>query len=110
MKLCLNCHFKFEKGAYCPRCSSHKLRELVSKEMEKPAAADAPQEKKTLVFDKKGQRMVYGDTKESWKSFHSQVQSECPNCKGTEFNYDYRHKQKICKKCGEILFMPRRSA
>ncbi|HLD62755.1 MAG TPA: hypothetical protein VI875_02725 [Candidatus Norongarragalinales archaeon] len=109
MKLCLNCNFKFERGTYCPRCNSHKVKELEVKELEKPAAGAEPQERKPMVFDKSGQR-VYGDTKEAWKSFHSQVQNACPGCTGTEFTYDYRHKQKVCKKCGEILFMPRRPA
>ncbi len=109
MKLCLNCNFKFERGTYCPRCNSHKLKELEA--FEKPAAPGEgeAQERKPMVFDKSGQR-VYGDTKEAWKSFHSQVQNACPNCSGVEFTYDYRHKQKVCKKCGEILFMPRRPA
>ncbi|MEM4255502.1 MAG: hypothetical protein QXR53_04220 [Candidatus Norongarragalinales archaeon] len=108
MKLCLNCHFKFERGTYCPRCNSHKLKELEAKEpAEKPD--ETLQDKKPMVFDKSGQR-VYGDTKQAWKSFHNQVQNACPNCGGVEFDYDHRHKQKICKKCGEILFMPRRPA
>jgi len=108
MNVCLNCNFRFERGTYCPRCNSHKIKELAQKEFEKPAAGEAA-ERKPMVFDKSGQR-VYGDTKTAWKSFHNQVQTACPSCGGAEFDYDHRHKQKVCKKCGEILFMPRRPA
>ncbi|MFH1056891.1 MAG: hypothetical protein V1717_03800 [Candidatus Micrarchaeota archaeon] len=104
MKLCLNCHFRFERGTYCPRCNSHKIRELEFKEKEAPAPG---QERKPLVFDKSGQR-IFGDTKDAWKSFHSSVQTACPNCGGTDFGMDHKHKEKTCRKCGEIMPLPRR--
>ena len=103
MKACLNCNYRFERGENCPRCHSRKVKELEFKE--KPF--DPSEEKKTLVFDKTGQR-IYGDTKEAWKSFHNRVQNACPNCSGIEFSFDHKHKEKTCLKCGEILPIPRR--
>lgn len=118
MFVCLNCNFRFERGSFCPRCNSRKLKQLEFKEPVKttgtPASAVSspeakPADNKPLVFDKSGQR-VYGDSKTAWKSFHNQVQTECPKCHGVKFNYDMRHKEKTCANCGEILFMPRRPA
>lgn len=122
MFVCLNCNFRFERGSFCPRCNSRKLKQLEFKEPVKATAGVAgsvgapgtvastetkPVDNKPLVFDKSGQR-VYGDSKEAWKSFHKQVQVACPKCGGVKFHYDMRHKEKTCANCGEILFMPRR--
>src|SRR3989338_8386898 len=104
MKLCLNCNFKFERGDFCPRCSSRKVRELEFKE--KPPSEEKP---KPMVFDKSGQR-IFGDTKTAWKSFHNKVQNTCLNCSGTQFSFDHKHKEKTCVKCGEILPLQRRPA
>ncbi|HIH20313.1 TPA: hypothetical protein HA244_03520 [Candidatus Micrarchaeota archaeon] len=109
MKLCVNCNFKFERGSSCPRCHSQKLRELEFKDKKDELQAGPSQPAKPMVFDKSGQR-VFGDTKTAWKSFHNKVQNACPNCSGTEFSFDHKHKEKTCVKCGEILPLQRRPA
>ncbi|GEM_PF-1068421 len=73
----------------------------------KPAATEQPR-----VYSTSGS-MVYGDTKDAWKSYHSNPSggaSGCPHCGGTAFELNYKRKEKICKKCGEILPLPRRMA
>ena len=102
MKVCLNCNFRFERGDFCPRCSSRKTKELEFKEN---PAEEGP--RKPMVFNREGQR-VFGDTKDAWKSFHNKAQNACPGCGGTDFSFDHKRKEKSCVKCGEILPMPRR--
>jgi acetyl-CoA carboxylase beta subunit len=48
-----------------------------------------------------------GETKSSWAAFHSSEQRECSECHGMEFDIDWKHRQKICKKCGAIYGMKR---
>jgi uncharacterized protein (DUF983 family) len=66
-------------------------------------------ERKAFVHVAGGQR-VFGDTKDAWKSFHSSSPSNCPKCGGTEFHRDFKHKEKTCKKCGEISSLRRPQA
>lgn len=105
MKYCENCKFTFEVGSTCPRCNSQKIREKTVTVV--PASgAPASGERKTMVFDRGGQR-VFGDTKEAWKSFHQRVQTACAKCNGVKFKTDYKHKEKTCENCGEIYPLPR---
>lgn len=53
---------------------------------------------------------VYGDTKGAWRSFHAQEVKACSKCGSMDFDLDWKHKEKTCRKCGEIFPLPRRSA
>lgn len=103
---CTNCRlsFKADDDSFvreCPRCSSTKLRKELDK---KP---DAPKEFKPRVYNASG--VVYGDTKDAWKSFHAQDVKTC-KCGSTEFDLNWKRKEKVCRKCGEVYALPRRSA
>ncbi len=110
---CKNCQLQFNadddrRVEQCPRCSSkhlEKTRELPlvvegAAPAEKPAEGDAPR-----VYGSEGR--VYGDTKDSWKSFHSTESRACPNCGGGQFQRDPRRKEKTCIKCGSVLPLAR---
>jgi uncharacterized protein (DUF983 family) len=76
----------------CPNCHSHKVKRTEGKVEE-----EAPLKKE-----------VSKTTKQNWKQFHSTgAASACPNCGGTDFTRDYKHKERVCKKCGTILSLPR---
>ena len=103
---CLNCRLFFNadddsKVEQCPRCSSRNLK----KEFEKKEGAAAAF--KPRVYSSSG--MVHGDTKEAWRSFHNQGVSQC-KCGSTEFELNFKRKEKVCKKCGEVYALPRRFA
>ena len=105
---CTNCHLAFDadddsKVEACPRCNSRKLRkEFVRKE-------GTPQQGfKPRVYSSSG--IVEGDTKQAWKSFHNQQSSGCSRCGGTEFEMNFKRKEKVCKKCGDVYPLPRRYA
>ncbi len=120
---CKNCRLEFKaddnsRVSRCARCDSDKLEitrdpisdakpgaSVVATSGAKPAT-DAPKVYST------GGAMVYGDTKDAWKSYHSNPSGGlgCPHCGGTSFEFNYKRKEKICKKCGEILPLPRRMA
>lgn len=107
--VCSNCKFKFEapEAQVCPRCTSKRIERLAEKAAEKPAAgaARAGAEKPHFYSSQ-----ILGESKDSWKSFHSQEVAACPECGGKEFEFNWKHKEKICKKCGTILNIPRRGA
>ena len=90
---CNECRFRFEvatKATTCPRCGSASV----------------------AVYENRG--AVGSDSlksgKEGWRDFHNQQQKTCPRCNGTEFDLNYKRKEKVCKKCGEVLALPRRFA
>lgn len=81
-----------------------------------PAAANQPGAKpasfeQPKVYSATGS-IVYGDTKAAWQSYHNTSGGSlgCPHCGNTSFELNYKRKEKICKKCGEILPLPRRMA
>lgn len=105
-KTCLNCKLVFRGvGSACPRCNSKNVRKNVSAKPERKAAVAHPASDaaKRAPF-----RAVYGDTKNAWQSFHNTSVTQCPACGSTEFENDFKHKQKYCKKCGEIISLRRR--
>lgn len=53
-------------------------------------------------------KQVVTDSKRSWKEFHSSEQKACTQCGGADFDLDFKHKEKVCKKCGNIMPLPRR--
>ena len=114
---CLNCKMRFEsveEPDVCPRCNSGHVRPFGQEAPRgSPKSLLGPveqtQERKAFVHVAGGQR-VFGDTKDAWKSFHSSSPSNCPKCGGTEFNRDFKHKEKTCKKCGEISSLRRPQA
>ena len=105
--ICSNCKLKFEaaEAAVCPRCTSKRIGRLVEKTVEKPAGSAAAAGKPHVYSSQ-----ILGESKDSWKSFHSQEVAACPECGGKEFELNWKHKEKICKKCGTILNLPRRGA
>ncbi len=120
---CKNCRLEFKtddnsRVSRCSRCDSDKLeftRDPLPETI--PAATPAGTakpgtESSPKVYSTSG-AMVYGDTKDAWKSYHSNPgggASGCPHCGGSAFEFNYKRKEKICKKCGEILPLPRRMA
>lgn len=136
MMRCDNCHLEFEAGGSCPRCSSKRVRYYrdPKKEAEKlakqqamiiaaggtPADPNAPVPTQELnpdgtpktpagpvLYTSQGTR-VEGDTKAAWMSFHTQTNNTCREC-GAEnmWDLDYKHKQRVCRKCGSITSLPR---
>jgi len=98
---CSNCKLEFdaEDVLNCPRCSSKNISRVF--------------EKKIVQLEKKEEKKfispaVIREGKEGWKSFHSQEVRVCSKCGGKDFDLDWRHKEKTCKKCGEIYSLPRR--
>jgi|GEM_PF-3577918 RNA polymerase subunit RPABC4/transcription elongation factor Spt4 len=73
--ICENCYLVFlsEEPVSCPRCSSKKIR-LKRKDEE---------EEKTQIKELKA--------------------GACTNCGGTDFILDWKKREKICKKCGNIM-------
>lgn len=119
---CKNCRLEFKtddnsRVSRCSRCDSDKLEFTRDPLPEakagdgavtaaKPASSDQPK-----IYSTSG-AMIYGDTKDAWKSYHSNPAGGlgCPHCGGTAFEFNYKRKEKTCKKCGEILPLPRRFA
>ncbi|MFH0834964.1 MAG: hypothetical protein V1881_01330 [Candidatus Micrarchaeota archaeon] len=103
---CLNCRARFEddEPEKCPRCSSGRLRR--ASVQEPPKVAVPFTEKKSHVRSS----MVYGDTKDAWKSFHNQEVKTCLECGGAEFDMNWKKKERVCRKCGAVSRLARRSA
>ncbi|MFH1779824.1 MAG: hypothetical protein ABH803_01615 [Candidatus Micrarchaeota archaeon] len=98
---CKNCRHIFEASddqTTCPRCSS----KHTEKKEEKSVSNTGVQK----FYTTKG--IVYGDTKNAWKSYHaSRDVKQCAKCGGIDFKNDYKHREKICNSCGEIYSLPR---
>jgi len=113
---CMNCKMRFEaedEPDVCPRCNSGRVRPFGQEEYSKPKSFLGPVEKEfssSAPVRLQGGQRVFGDTKDAWKSFHSSSPSNCPKCGGTEFTRDFKHKEKTCKKCGEISSLRRPQA
>ncbi|MEK6843320.1 MAG: hypothetical protein AABY04_02440 [Candidatus Micrarchaeota archaeon] len=102
---CENCKLQFdsEEPQNCPRCSSRKIKRAFDKKKfdTKPiVAAGKPVYSHHSTIGREG--------KEGWRDFHSSQTKSCPECNGLEFEYNWKHKEKICKKCGSIMPLPRR--
>ncbi len=102
---CSNCKLSFEADEdsnvrQCPRCSSKNLKFVrAEKEFEK-------REPQRRFYTSQG--IVYGETKDAWKSFHQQDAKACAKCGGIDFDLNFKRREKTCKKCGEIYPLPRR--
>ncbi len=92
--------FEAEESSQCPRCSSTNIFRKAREEL--------PGEKKEQ------RKFVFGapvsDTKESWMKFHNNTDTAqgCAACGSKEFEYIWKRKEKVCKKCGDILPLRRR--
>ncbi len=121
---CLNCHYLFETGDYgaCPRCSSKKLARASKPIAEEKEPQDTwsmqdthdtqdalPRDTASPATPPRVVRspIIMGDTKGAWQSFHSNRQLSCPKCGGKEFTTDFKHKEKTCKTCGELVSIRR---
>ncbi len=110
---CSNCGFRFttEEKKNCPRCSSGDTHEFKQSRHERGGVAVVSAERPAGPEGVARHKPVhYRGGKGGWVDFHSQQTNVCPHCCGTEFERDYRKKEKTCKKCGEILALPRRFA
>ena len=107
---CENCKLSFdaEDPMNCPRCSSRKIKRSFEKKKfgeGDSSASSSPKEK--VVFSH--QSFSMRDGKDGWKAFHSSEVRSCPQCAGTDFEYNWKHKEKTCKKCGSIYPIQRRA-
>lgn len=107
---CKNCKHSFEtpdgdEVKACPHCQSKHFGPMIVKALiaKTPVAAGVPQKK---FYTSTG--IVYGDTKEAWKSYHvSRDVKQCVKCGNAAFKNDHRHKERVCVKCGEIYPLSR---
>jgi len=99
--VCQSCRYAFAEDAAaveCPRCHASNVLCRPFKEGEKEAFASTQARKEALTT-----------SKQSWREFHaSGAAQKCPRCGGGQFKLDYKHKEKVCLKCGELLPLPRR--
>ena len=112
---CANCHYKFSSELEietCPRCTSRRMSVTEEKAPEpaSPAAAALADKPHTPRSYKFYDPRIYGETKSAWKSFHAAEVKQCTKCGGLDFDMDWKHKEKTCRKCGEIYPLPRRMA
>jgi len=104
---CKNCRFDFtaDSAGVCPRCYSKQIASLAAEEKKAvskhPAGPQAGREPRKIVL---------GDTKGAWHSFHASETKACTQCGSTAFQFDWKHKEKTCKKCGSIFPLGRRMA
>ncbi|MFQ5405902.1 MAG: TFIIB-type zinc ribbon-containing protein [Candidatus Micrarchaeia archaeon] len=103
--VCQNCRLNFDAhgATACPRCTSRRLQEVG-----KPANEEGTDGQKQRVYSTSGP--VLGESKESWKRFHNFDVKACPDCDGADFELNWKRKEKVCKKCGSVLPLPRRTA
>lgn len=106
---CENCSLQWEAedAVICPRCSSRKVGRAFEK---KKFAEDKPQ------FTERRERVAYShqsfaarDGKEGWKDFHKSEIRACMECGSTDFDLNWKHKEKVCRKCGSVFPMQRRT-
>ncbi len=97
---CKNCNLEFdaEDAKQCPRCSSSTL----NRKTEAPKELTA--EPRRFVFG-----AILNDTKDSWMKYHNNDAAQvCAGCGGKEFEFIWKRKEKVCKKCGDIMPLRRR--
>ncbi len=109
---CRNCRFRFqaEEASKCPRCDSTEVAEYAAGGHRRTAAATAP-----VAGSKAGEQpathpspKIVREGKEGWMDFHNQQAASCPECGGTQFDLNWKRKEKTCAKCGAVLALPRR--
>ena len=98
--VCQTCRYAFPNETQlceCPRCHSPNVLCRPLQPGEKEAFSSAQVKKESLTTGKA-----------SWREFHlSGASQKCPKCNGSNFKLDYKHKEKICLTCGDILALPR---
>ncbi|MFH1750809.1 MAG: hypothetical protein ABH863_03970 [Candidatus Micrarchaeota archaeon] len=120
---CENCKLQFEteEPQICPRCSSRKIRRAFEKKKfdEKagskgagghstgPAGSGAHAGGKVAYSH---QSFIGREGKEGWRDFHKSEVRQCADCGGTEFEFNWKRKERSCKKCGAIYPLARRMA
>lgn len=106
---CENCSLQWEAedAVICPRCSSRKVGKAAFEK--RKFAEEKPQ------LTEKRERVAYShqsfaarDGKEGWKDFHKSEIRACLECGGLEFDLNWKHKEKVCRKCGSVFPMQRR--
>ncbi len=112
---CSNCGFRFEgAGAKsCPRCASAEVSEFRQSRHERGGVTVVREERPVIEggpANPHHKLVHYREGKEGWRDFHNQQATACPNCGGTEFDRDAKRKEKVCRKCGEVMSLPRRFA
>ncbi len=109
---CSNCGFRFEGETTkaCPRCASADVSEFRQSRHERGGVTVVREERPVAEGEKPPKLMHYREGKAGWQDFHNQPAGACPNCGGTEFDRDAKRKEKVCRKCGEIMSLPRRFA
>ncbi len=105
---CENCKLQFDSDdpQICPRCSSRRIKRAIErKKFDDKAASGGPLKERTAFSH---QSFIGRDGKEGWRDFHKTDVRGCADCGGTDFELNWKHKEKICKKCGAIYPLPRR--
>lgn len=107
--LCKNCNLSFEAddAVICPRCSSKDLEKKLEK-WRKETDAKRTDDGKKIVYSTN--RIAYSDTKEGWKASLSYEMKACPECGQAEFDFNWKRREKTCKKCGSVFPLARRQA
>jgi hypothetical protein len=107
---CQNCRLKFdahEGSLVCPRCSSKRIEQVVDKKKKAEEggahagqAGQAGQAGKS--FGPRGPS-VLGEGKEAWMAAQTFEIKVCPDCGSTEFDLNFKRREKVCRKCGSIF-------
>jgi RNA polymerase subunit RPABC4/transcription elongation factor Spt4 len=108
---CENCKLQFdsEDPQICPRCSSKKIRRAFDKKkFDNKTPGQVTHLGERVAHSH--QSIVGREGKEGWRDFHSTQTKGCFECGGIDFEFNWKHKEKICKKCGAIMPLPRRMA
>ncbi len=113
--LCKNCNLRFDAddAVICPRCSSKNLERAFEKKKEFSGSSQVTEAKPAGGEPKVAystNRHAYSETKAGWASFHSSEMRACPDCGGAEFDFNWKRKEKTCKKCGSVFPLGRRTA
>lgn len=106
--LCTNCKASFdaEEPGPCPRCSSRKVIRQLTAQKEPAAPAGPAQEERPHLPPQQ-----IRDGKGGWQDFHQSEVRQCLDCGNSDpaqFDLDWKHKEKTCKKCGAVLPLGRR--
>jgi DNA-directed RNA polymerase subunit RPC12/RpoP len=125
---CENCKLQFEteEPQNCPRCSSRKIRRAYEKKKfdgrsgSSGSATSGPTGSAHSAGSghsgpSTGPKVAYShqsfigrEGKEGWRDFHKSEVRQCADCGSTEFEFNWKHKERSCKKCGAIYPLPRR--
>ncbi|MFH0971532.1 MAG: hypothetical protein V1835_03105 [Candidatus Micrarchaeota archaeon] len=105
---CDNCKLLFESDdpQICPRCSSKKIRHASERKKFDTKLATTTHQHEKVAYSHTS--FVGRDGKEGWRDFHKAEVRGCADCGGIDFDLNWKHKEKVCKKCGAIYPLPRR--